>query len=323
MKELITVIINVYNGEKFINKCLDCIINQTYRNLEILIINDGSTDNTLNIIKKYNDKRIRVISTENKGLSLSRNVGIENAKGDYLYFIDVDDFIELDTIEYLYNLNKKNNTLISTCKCIDVYDYNVNIKNENEKVLIITSKDMLKKILLSTDRTVCIWNKLIHKSLFNNIKFENRIINDVVVTYKLALEVNKISYSNQIKYYYLRHRNATTATQSKNTKRSIDKYNVSIERYNYIKNIYPKFKENNIGMIRVILMLYLNDDKELDNFLEVQNAMKLFKKLFTLKILFCNISFNEKIKIILFRINPKLCRYINRKYKSKIAKYKM
>ena len=140
MKDLITVIINVYNGEKFINKCLDSIINQTYKNLEILVINDGSTDNTLSIIKTYKDKRIKLITTKNQGLSLSRNIGIESAKGDYLYFIDVDDFIEPDTIEYLYNLNKNNNTLISTCKSIDVYDYNILVKNKNEKIDIFVEK---------------------------------------------------------------------------------------------------------------------------------------------------------------------------------------
>ena len=83
MKDLITVIINVYNGEKYIKKCLDSVIKQTYKNLEILIINDGSTDKTLNILKKYKDSRIRIINQDNIGLSLSRNVGIDNAKGKY------------------------------------------------------------------------------------------------------------------------------------------------------------------------------------------------------------------------------------------------
>ena len=79
MNELITVIINVYNGENFIAKCLESVINQTYKNLEILIVNDGSTDNTLSICESYSDKRIKIITTENMGLSFSRNVGIENA----------------------------------------------------------------------------------------------------------------------------------------------------------------------------------------------------------------------------------------------------
>ena len=79
MKELITVIINVYNGEKFLKKCIDSVINQTYKNLEIIIVNDGSTDNTLNICKEYKDDRIKIINQENMGLSLARNVGIDNS----------------------------------------------------------------------------------------------------------------------------------------------------------------------------------------------------------------------------------------------------
>ena len=323
MKELVTIIINVYNGEKFINKCLDSIINQTYKNIEILIINDGSTDNTLNIIKKYKDKRIKVITTENKGLSLSRNVGIDNARGEYLYFIDVDDWIEFDTIEYLYNLLKKYNTLISTCKPIDVYDYNVKIKNEKEKIKVIDSKEMLKKILLSTDRSVALWNKLYKKELFDNIRFDNKIINDLTVTHKLAITAKKITYSNQKKYYYLRHKDAITANENKNTIRSIECYKVSINRFNYIKKLYPNLKENDISILRTITMLYLRENDKLDKFLYEQKALNLFKKLFSPKVLFYNIYVNEKIKIILLRINPKLCIFINRKYQLINNKYKM
>ena len=127
MKDLISVIINVYNGEKYINKCLDCIVNQTYSNLEILIINDGSNDKTLKLCKKYKDSRIKIITTKHLGLSLSRNVGLDKARGKYIYFIDVDDFIELDTIEYLYSLCIKYKASISTCRSLDVYNYVYNI----------------------------------------------------------------------------------------------------------------------------------------------------------------------------------------------------
>lgn len=323
MNELITIIINVYNGEKFIRKCLDCIINQTYQNLEILVINDGSEDNTLKILKEYKDSRIKIITTKNLGLSMSRNIGIDNARGKYLYFIDVDDFICLDTIEYLYKLIKKYNVKMASCRPIDVFDYNINLTNKKEKIEILNSEEMLKKVLLSIDRAVTIWNKLIDKSLFNDIRFENRLMNDITVTYKLMIICDKVALSNQIKYYYLRHKKAITANEAKNIDRSIDKYNASLKRYNYIKNIYPNLKENDIGMIRVITMLYLLNNSKLEKYLDEQKALKLFKKLFCLKIFICKISFKEKIKILLLRINPKLCKYINRKYQLKHQKYKM
>ena len=323
MKDLVTVIINVYNGEKFINKCLDSIINQTYKDLEILIINDGSTDNTLNIIKKYKDKRIRVISTENKGLSLSRNVGIDNAFGEYLYFIDVDDYIELDTIEYLYNMCKKYNVLYSSCKPIDVFDYNVKITNPNKEVKIYTSEEMLKIMLLGKDRTGTIWNKLLHKSLFNNIRFEDRIVNDVTVTHKLMIVAKKIAYGNQIKYYYLRHRNSITGREIKNTNRSIDTYKTLVERYYYLKKLYPNMKENEICLIRIFVILFCRDDDKLQEFLKEQKVKKFFKKIFTFKVFTCDIKRKEKIKIFLFLISPKLCKFIDKKYKSSNYKYKM
>ena len=323
MKDLITIIINVYNGEKYINKCIDSIINQTFKELEILIINDGSTDNTLKICKSYKDKRIRIITTENLGLSLSRNIGIDNAKGEYLYFIDVDDFIELDTIEYLYNLCIKYDTKMSSCKPKDVFDYNVNIINKTEVIKVLTSKEMLIMLLLGKERAGTIWNKLIYRNLFDDIRFEDRIVNDITVTHKLMIKAEKIVYSNQVKYYYLRHRNSITGKEIKNTARSIDSFKTQVERHDYIKKLYPDLIENDICLIRLLVIYLCRDDDKFQKFLKEENAMKLFKQLFTFKIFKSDISLKEKIKILLFRISPKLCRFIDIKYKSSNYRYKM
>lgn len=306
MEDLISVIINAYNVEKYIGKCLESIINQTYKNLEIIIINDGSTDNTLSICERYKDERIKIINQENMGLSKSRNIGIDNSNGKYLYFIDPDDFVENDVIEYLYSLIKKYNVSISTCLPLDIYDYNFKVKKKKEKVSLISSKDMIIKILLLLERAGTIWNKLIKKELFDNIRFEDRIINDVVVTYKIVLAVDKIAYSNQVKYYYLRHKDSILG--KKKAEHSIDLYKASLERYDYIKNIFPKLKENEICVNSIIMYLYLQENSKVQDFLKEQDAFKLFKKMFSFKILICKMKFRDKIKIILFRINPKLCK---------------
>lgn len=323
MNDLISVIINVYNGEKFIEKCLDSVINQTYKNLDILIVNDGSTDNTLSICQNYKDERIRIITTENMGLSKSRNIGIENAMGEYLYFVDVDDFIDNDTIEYLYNLCKRYGTQIATSKPMTIFDYNYIVKNKKEKVEIISNKEMLGKVLLSKDRAVTIWNKLIKKELFDNIRFEDRLINDVAFTYKLVIKAEKIAYSNQKKYYYLRHKESVTARDNKNSERAIDNYKVSVNRYNYINNIYPNFLENNIGMIRTIIKLYVTDNPKSQAFFYEQNVDKFFRELFSLRILLSNIGIKEKIKILLFLISPKVYKMIVLRYRKIKYKYKM
>ncbi len=322
MNELITIIINVYNREKYIKKCIDSVINQTYKNLEILIINDGSTDNTLKICKSYKDKRIKIITTKNQGLSFSRNVGIDNAQGEYLYFVDSDDFIELDTIEYLYNLCKKYNLSFSTCEPLTIYDYNFTNKQPKEKIKILDKYEMLKKVLLAENSAGTSWNKLIKKKLYNNIRFEDRIINDVVVTYKLVLKSEKIVCSNQKKYYYLKHKNAVTKDGFKKLERTSDYHKAVKERYEHIKKIYPNMIENDMGLCRAILKLYLIEDKKIDEYLEEQHAIDLFKKSFSLKMIFAKTQLKEKIKILLFRINPKLYKKIGILYRKKYN-YKM
>lgn len=305
--ELISVIINVYNGEKFINKCLNSIINQTYKNLEILIINDGSTDNTLEICKSYKDERIRIINQENMGLSLSRNVGIDNARGEYLYFIDVDDFVTLDVIEYLYNIAKEKNVSISTCRSIQVHDYNYELQPCEENTEIISSRDMIKKILRRIDTSVSIWNKLIKKELLNNLRFENRIINDLAFTHKLVIKAEVIGYSNQIKYFYLTHPKSITAMDK--NERTMDLYKAAIERYYYIKNIYPELVENELWMYHRIAMLYLFKNNRIRKFLKDEGAFKFYNKIYKFKNI-SKINFSSKVKFILFRINPKLCRIV-------------
>jgi len=312
--DLITIIINVFNGEKYIKKCLDSIINQTYKNLEILIINDGSTDNTLKKCEKYKDKRIRIITTKNQGLSLSRNIGIDNSKGKYLYFIDADDYIELDTIEYLYNLIKKYNAKITTCKNIDTNNYDKTIKNKKEKIEVLNKKEMLKKVLITTNREVAIWNKLIKKELFENLRFEDRPINDIAFTYKLTLKTNKIINSNQIKYMHVNNCESISNKRLNDETREIDRYKACIERYEYIRKKYPELIENDIVLIQIISRLYSKNNQRIKEYLIENDALKKYKKIFSLKkIKKCKLKKMTKIKLILFRISPTLHNIIVKK----------
>ena len=322
MEDLITVVINVYNGENYIQKCLESVLNQTYKDLEILIINDGSTDNTLNICESYKDERIRIINQENMGLSLARNVGIDEAKGEYLYFVDCDDFIEHDVIEHLYGLCKKYNTLIASCRTLDIYDYNYAVKNKNEEVQVLSGIDMLKKVLLSKERAGSFWNKLFKKEVLNDIRFEDRWINDIVVVYKIFLSLDRIAYSNRIKYYYLIRSGSITGTR--NEERSIDLYKAAIERHENIKEIYPNLIENDVCLISKILILYIEDKPKLQKFLEEQNAIGLVRRTFSWKIFFnMDVNLKLKAKMLLFLINPKIYKKVAFKYKKNHCLYKM
>lgn len=312
MNDLISVIVNVYNGEKFIKKCLDSIVNQTYKNLEIIIVNDGSTDSTLSICNSYSDDRIRIITTQNQGLGLSRNTGIENANGEYLYFVDADDFIEPDAVEYLYKLIRTYNKKIATCETLKIYDYNFTKKNKKEEICIKDAKEMIKEILLSIGYAGTTWNKLYHKSIFNSIRFEDRIINDVAVTYKTYIESKEIIFSNQYKYYYLRRKESLSGTRAR--VRQIDMYKACIERYNYIKNIYPDFLYNELGLLLMIYNIYYNDYNKIADFYKEAKIKKKYDEIFSLKLLKCKLLFNAKIKLILFRISPRLSWLIAKTY---------
>ena len=319
MNELITVIINVYNGEKFINKCLDSIVNQTYKNLEILVVNDGSTDNTLKLCKKYKDKRIRIITTDNKGLSLSRNVGLDEAKGEYLYFVDVDDFIELDTIDYLYNLIKKYNAKMATCDVLEIYNYDFKVKKKREIIKIKSKKEMLENCSLSRGYVNYTWNKLYKKELFDNIRFEDRIINDSTLTYKIMARCDYVVCSNQTKYFYLRNVNSITVKNKTDLNRNIDRYYAFLDRYHYIDELYPNMLANRLGLLRNIVLLYTNQNEDFHIFLDEQGTKKIFKDNFTIKVLGYNMKLMDKITIVLFKIHPKfynICLYVYLKIKN-------
>ena len=107
MKKDITIIVPIYNSEKYLKKCIDSLVNQTKKELEIILINDGSTDNSEKIIKEYKDDRIKYIKNENQGIGITRNEGIAKAQGKYLMFIDSDDYLEKNTCELLFNKAEK------------------------------------------------------------------------------------------------------------------------------------------------------------------------------------------------------------------------
>ena len=308
-KELISIIINVYNGEKYINKCLDSIINQTYKNLEIIVVNDGSSDNTLNILNSYHDQRIKIITTKNLGLSLSRNVGIDNASGSYLYFVDVDDFIKPDTITYLYNLIKKYHKQIAMATYMNIYNYDYPEQEQAEQIKIINSFDAIKAALYSRGKFGSIWNKLFAKDLFKTIRFEDRIVNDFVVIYKLYIEASEVVYSNQIKYYYLNRPDSISG--KRNPKRTLDMYQAALERYEYLNNVFSSFPENDLGLLLLIYNIYYKDYKKVKKEYKKLNMRKVFIKHFSYKmVLKSDLDYDDKIKLMLYRISPIFARLV-------------
>ena len=142
-----SIIIPVYNGEKFIDRCLKSVLNQTLSNIEVIIVNDGSNDNSEKLILEYKkiDPRIKYISTKNKGVSIARNIGISHANGEYIGFVDIDDYIDINMYEIMYNKAKNNNSQIVFCGHISVRKNGQLNEIPSPKELIINNKDIKEK----------------------------------------------------------------------------------------------------------------------------------------------------------------------------------
>lgn len=207
MEDLISIIVPVYNVGKYLEKCLESIKNQTYKNIEVILINDGSTDNSEEICNEYckKYKEFVLYNKKNGGLSSARNYGLDRITGDYIVFIDSDDVISTDYITDLYNCIKNNNCDISMCGYKRFYEQIPNIQN-SDNVEILSSKETLKKILYQENQeifSVSSWNKMYKKEVFDNIRFpENRINEDVAVLKDVFNKCKNIGCIFNYNYYY-------------------------------------------------------------------------------------------------------------------------
>lgn len=214
----VAIIVPVYNVEKYLRKCLDSLINQTLKDIEIICINDGSTDKSLEILKEYKnrDSRIILLNPKNSGQSVARNRGIEIAKGEYLGFVDPDDWIDLDYYEKLYNAASTNDTDIAVGGIIRV----TGIKKKkflNFEKETLTDNTKLKFELCDVPEKSYIWNKIYKTQKLKeiNLKFEEgRIFEDCIFTPQALFFLGKMVTVPNTYYYYLRRNNSTVKQRS-------------------------------------------------------------------------------------------------------------
>lgn len=244
----ISVVIPVYNVEKYLSECLDSVINQTYKNLQIILVDDGSTDSSGKICDEYAEKdaRITVVHQSNAGAGAAKNTGLDLVKGEYFSIIDSDDYIELDMYEKMVNSLEKYNADIVQCLFRNVYvndsfDRKYKIKGNYPKVL--TSKSFLKEYLYDWKYAI-FWNKLFKSSLLKEIRFPvGRKIDDEFFTYKLVCNAKKVVNIDNILYNY-RMRKTSVMNENNSDRLIYDRIDCFIERYNYISNVYPSLKKN-------------------------------------------------------------------------------
>lgn len=241
----ISVVVPVYNVEKYLSRCIDSVIAQSYKNLDIILVDDGSTDSSGVLCDKYKafDSRIRVFHKKNGGLSDARNYGITKSKGKYITFIDSDDYVTNDCISFLYELISKANYRIAICSLYTYFASNQRIiKQGNDSVMELSGKEALRSLCYNKSVDTCAYAKLYDIHLFDNIKFPvGRLYEDTGTTYKLIDQCDKIICGFSPKYYYyIRDDSITTSSF---TIRKLDMLDMADELAHYILNKYPDLKD--------------------------------------------------------------------------------
>lgn len=277
-KILISVIIPVYNAENYINRCVSSIVNQTYENLEIIIINDGSTDGSGRICDEWKekDKRIHVYHKKNEGPGIARNIGIEMSKGEYLAFIDSDDWIEDTAYETFINIALKSGAEI--VGCASIVDYENGLHKENLSDIPEGVRDKNQCIVDVLEQNTHAWgavhNKLFKSSLFNETRFPIvRHLEDYKVTIKFFNEANGIYFC---KYPYYHHTcNVSSLSQGKWNQEWLTIPNTTEDIINYImlNNIDESVKKATyrfrfLMLLSVLWKIYRekpNDAKQIKN----------------------------------------------------------
>lgn len=254
----ISVIVPIYKVEKYLRRCIDSIINQTFKNIEIILVNDGSPDNCPKICEEYKNKdnRIVIVNQENQGLSAARNSGIRIARGKYLVFIDSDDYIEEDMIEYLYEGIVKYDVDISCCGYVAVYD-----NGTKEKITVPSQDTIYKKeealniLLLNGYIDVVAWNKLYKKELFNNILYPTgKLYEDMLTTYKIISKSNKILLRPKEKYFYCKRNDSIGGNQFSN--KTLELLKACDEVYDFVVKKYKTTSILEIARIQWYIVVW-------------------------------------------------------------------
>ena len=217
-EKLVSVIIPAYNIEDYIGRCLDSVLSQTYKNLEILVVDDGSSDCTGEILDDYEkkDQRIRVIHKENGGVSSARNIGIEAATGDYIGFVDGDDLMEPEMYKTLVNLLKEENADIAHCGYQMVFPDRVDYYHNTKNRKVQTREEGLKDLLSGEMIEPALYNKLYKKELFDGIHLDEtlKINEDLEVNYRLFKKSKKSVYYDVPLYSYMIRKNSATGSNT-------------------------------------------------------------------------------------------------------------
>ena len=306
MEPLVSVIVPVYNVERYVQQCLESLVNQTLKEIEIIIVNDGSTDGSAEICNKYAkmDSRIVYITKENGGLSEARNVGLKYASADYIGFVDSDDYVDLDFFKVLYDLTQKNNAKISVGAIRRVDENNITYREDKSKEdTIFSTYDAMKSMLTAKGISNAVWNKIFYKALLNGEEFPvGKLYEDEFFTYRIIDKTDIVCVSSRVAYNY--KINPNSITHGVFSEREFDRIDASLIRIDYLKKRYPALvkdaKKYLVWDCLIILSKMDKYDKKYD-----EKVLKNIRNGFW-DYVFSSSSITGKLFVIIATISPRL-----------------
>lgn len=231
MEPLVSVIVPVYKVEQYLPRCIDSIIGQTYENLEIILVDDGSPDSCGKICDEYaaKDPRIKVIHKENAGVSAARNTGLDTATGEYIMFVDSDDYLALDATEVLYTRMQRDGSDMAVGKHIEIYD-----DGRTDDLFcrwmedsVYTANQVYEKLGHTQCVPVAAWGKLYRREIFEGVRFNNLVCGEDLCLHIQILEKSKkVSVTNKLIYYY--YQRTTSVMHSTNPRKQYDQIEANL-----------------------------------------------------------------------------------------------
>lgn len=306
---LISVIVPVYNAEKYLNRCIDSILGQTFKDFELILIDDGSKDQSGCICDEYEkkDKRIKVIHQDNKGQAAARNKGVLIAQSDWVAFVDADDLIHQQMLEYLYRAATDTGNLLAVCKAEEgqICPEEFNLKQEyNNSIIEISEKRLLQWCtndhIEAADKYVywIVWGKLIHKKLLQRFAFsEGKVYEDNAVVFKWLYSAGTVAVCDNVMYFY--YVNNTGTTKSNYSIRKLDwlwALEEQIKFYTKIK-FFKMVNAVGIRFIRESMREYENIQKYLQDQKQAKKLRRRIVRFFVKERKRVNISREETLDI--------------------------
>lgn len=318
---MISVVVPVYNVQDYLQECLDSLIAQTYKDFEVILVNDGSTDSSPAMCEEYaaRDTRFRVLHQENKGLSGARNTGIEAAQGEYLFFLDSDDYLPLDTLEILHAVAMETGADYvagtSLRKYGDKKEERLRIRDEVHGVEVYTGTEKMYYYIKRPKMTSSACGKLYAKELFREIQFPvGRLYEDVATTYRLVYAAERIAFTEKSTYVY-REREGSIMKR-KCTSRDFDLIKGRLEEKSFVLQHFPEFEhDTHVRVFASTLSLVarggLGDA-------ELHRKMQALARKYLKNYLKCRASREKKMFAVLMAVNINLACFASRFLKMKI-----